>query len=289
MSGVPLLGVTLPQFTEDPRRPVEAARQARSLGYAGAFVFDHLWPLGGPRDRPILECWTLLAAVAAAAGGPGFRLGTLVTRVGLRPAALLAAMAATLGQAAGAPMVVGVGGGDALSNPENEAYGLPGLPPPVRAEAVERAVETLRRPLPGNPVPEVWVGGTGRRLRAVAGRAADAWNIWGATPEEFADGLADVRRAAEAGGRDPAAVRGTWGGQVLIDADARAARERLVDWSVGRDPDEVRRVLAGDPATVAGGLAALGEAGAAWCVLSFVGGDAQAMRAQLATAAGVRT
>jgi alkanesulfonate monooxygenase SsuD/methylene tetrahydromethanopterin reductase-like flavin-dependent oxidoreductase (luciferase family) len=288
IAGVPLLGVTLPQFTDDPHRPVEAARHARSLGYAGAFVFDHLWPLGGPRDRPILECWTLLAALAAAAGAPGFRLGTLVTRVGLRPPALLATMAATLAQAAGAPMVVGVGGGDALSNPENEAYGLPALAPPVRAEAVERAVETLRRPLPGRtPTPEVWVGGRGRRLRAIAGRAADAWNIWGATPDELGDGLADVRRAAEAGGRDPAAVRGTWGGQVLVDCDARAARARLVDWSVGRDPDEVRRVLAGDPATVAAGLAALGEAGAAWCVLSFVGGDAAAMRAQLASAVGL--
>ena len=65
-SGLPLLAVTLPQFTEDPGPALEAAADARRLGFAGAFVFDHLWPLGGDRTRPALECWTLLAAVAAA-------------------------------------------------------------------------------------------------------------------------------------------------------------------------------------------------------------------------------
>ncbi|HEV2896032.1 MAG TPA: hypothetical protein VG411_19985, partial [Actinomycetota bacterium] len=67
---MPLLAVTLPQFSERPGPALESAIDARRLGFAGAFVFDHLWPLGGPRTRPALECWTLLAAVAAATGGP---------------------------------------------------------------------------------------------------------------------------------------------------------------------------------------------------------------------------
>ena len=111
-SGLPLLAVTLPQFSERPGPALEAAADARRLGFAGAFVFDHLWPLGGPRTRPALECWTLLAAVAAATGGPegsgepqggapenqrpGFRVGTLVTRAGLRAPAVVARMAATV-------------------------------------------------------------------------------------------------------------------------------------------------------------------------------------------------
>jgi alkanesulfonate monooxygenase SsuD/methylene tetrahydromethanopterin reductase-like flavin-dependent oxidoreductase (luciferase family) len=284
--GLPLLGVTLPQFREDPDHAVAAARHARSLGYAGAFVFDHLWPLGGPRGRPILECWTLVAALAAATGGRRFRLGTLVTRVGLRPAALLASMAATVGQmSGGVPMVVGVGGGDALTAPENEAYGLPVLGTAARAAEVEEVVRTLRATRPGAPRPEVWVGGTGARLRAVAGGAADAWNVWGAGPDELAAGLAEVRGAAAAAGRDPATVRGTWGGQVLVDADAEAARDRLTAWSAGRDPGEVEQVVAGDPAAVVRHLRTLGEAGADWCVLSFVGGDGATMRARLAEAA----
>ncbi len=70
---VPLLAVTLPQFSERPGPALEAAADARRLGFAGAFVFDHLWPLGGPRTRPALECWTLLAAVAAATGARSIR------------------------------------------------------------------------------------------------------------------------------------------------------------------------------------------------------------------------
>jgi alkanesulfonate monooxygenase SsuD/methylene tetrahydromethanopterin reductase-like flavin-dependent oxidoreductase (luciferase family) len=300
-AGMPLLGITLPQFTADLDRPLAAAHDAQSLGYAGGFVFDHLWPLGGPRTRPILECWMLLAALAAGTGRPSqprpggaepadrrrFRLGTLVTRAGLRPAALLASMAVAAGQAAGGPIIAGVGGGDALSHPENEAYGLPPLGPPERRAEVERAVEALRSAT-GAPRPEVWVGGTGARLRAVAGRAADAWNIWGASPDELAAGLADVRAAAAAVGRDPAEVHATWGGQVLVGEDEAAARAMFAAWADGRDPDEAGRALAGGPATVARHLAELGHAGATWCVLSFVGGDAATMRAQLATAAGLR-
>jgi alkanesulfonate monooxygenase SsuD/methylene tetrahydromethanopterin reductase-like flavin-dependent oxidoreductase (luciferase family) len=284
---MPLLGVTLPQFTVDPGPAIAAAADARAAGYAGAFVFDHMWPLGGPRTRPILEAWALLGALAASAGAPGFRLGTLVTRAGLRPAALLASMAVTIGQAAGAPVIVGIGGGDALSHPENVAYGLPALGRAERAAEVERTCEILRG-WPGSPAPESWVGGAGRRMRAVAGRAADAWNIWGATVEELAAGVADIRAAAEAAGRDPGAVHATWGGQVLLDDDPEAARRRFAAWAQGRDPDEAGQVLVGDGAAVARRLAELGDAGASWCVLSFVGGDAAAMRASLAAAAGLR-
>ena len=71
----PLLAVTLPQFSERPGPALEAAADAQRLGFAGAFVFDHLWPLGGPRTRPALECWTLLAAVAAEPPVAGRRRG----------------------------------------------------------------------------------------------------------------------------------------------------------------------------------------------------------------------
>ena len=67
----PRLAVTLPQFSADPGPALAACRDARRLGFGGAFVFDHLWPLGAP-TRPALEGWTLLAALAAGVGGrPG--------------------------------------------------------------------------------------------------------------------------------------------------------------------------------------------------------------------------
>ena len=301
-SGLPLLAVTLPQFSERPGPALEAATDARRLGFAGAFVFDHLWPLGAEgRTRPALECWTLLAAVAAATGGPegsgeprrgapenqgpGFRVGTLVTRAGLRAPAVVARMAATVGEAAGAPLVVGIGRGDLANRAENLAFGLPFGDPAERAAAVEATVAALRGPLAGTPAPEVWVGGTGPGARDLAGRVADGWNGWALTPEELAAGLAGARRAAELAGRDPAAVAGTWGGQVLVAPDRGEAEALLARWGTGRPPAEVARVLAGDPATVMARLRELGDAGAAWCVLATVGGPGAEMRELLAAAA----
>jgi alkanesulfonate monooxygenase SsuD/methylene tetrahydromethanopterin reductase-like flavin-dependent oxidoreductase (luciferase family) len=147
-AGLPVLGVTLPQFNADPGPALAAARDARRLGFAGAFVFDHLWPLGAPA-HPALECWTLLAALAAQSGGGagGFRVGTLVTRAGLRAPALVARMAATVGQLAGVPPIVGVGRGDLGNRDENLAFGLPFGGAAERSRAVADTVAALRGPL----------------------------------------------------------------------------------------------------------------------------------------------
>jgi alkanesulfonate monooxygenase SsuD/methylene tetrahydromethanopterin reductase-like flavin-dependent oxidoreductase (luciferase family) len=148
-------------------------------------------------------------------------------------------------------------------------------------------VAALRGPLAGSPPPEIWVGGAGPGGQALAGRLADAWNGWARTPQELAAGLAAARKAAERAGRDPARVAGTWGGQVLVAPGRREAEARLARWGDGRPPGEPGRVLAGDPATVTARLRALGDAGAAWCVVAFVGGPAAEMRALLADAAGL--
>ena len=52
--GLPILGVALPQFSAEPGPALAACRDAHRLGFGGAFVFDHLWPLGAP-GRPALE------------------------------------------------------------------------------------------------------------------------------------------------------------------------------------------------------------------------------------------
>jgi alkanesulfonate monooxygenase SsuD/methylene tetrahydromethanopterin reductase-like flavin-dependent oxidoreductase (luciferase family) len=318
MGRLPALAVTLPQYRVEPGPAVAACLDARRLGFAGAFLFDHLWALGGDRTRPALECWTLLAGLAgrvgpaadppvdrgsggleasppvdrgsggpAREGGSGFRLGTLVTRAGLRPPALVARMAATVGQAAGVPPIVGVGRGDRFNRDENLAFGLPYGDAAGRTAAVEAAVAALRSPLAGRPGPPVWVGGNGPTVRALAGRLADAWNGWALTPEKLAAGLADVRRAAVDTGRDPAGLGATWGGQVLVGEDAAEARRLLDRWRSGRPPQEGARVVAGDPEAVVARLAELGEAGATWCVLALVGGPAGIMRSRVAAAAGL--
>jgi alkanesulfonate monooxygenase SsuD/methylene tetrahydromethanopterin reductase-like flavin-dependent oxidoreductase (luciferase family) len=131
------------------------------------------------------------------------------------------------------------------------------------------------------------LGGVGAGGQELAGRLADAWNGWARTPEELAAGLAAVRRAAERAGRDPAGVAGTWGGQLLVAPEPPEAEARLARWGAGRPPGEAARVVAGDPETVTARLRALADAGAAWCVVAFVGGPAAEMRALLADAVGL--
>jgi alkanesulfonate monooxygenase SsuD/methylene tetrahydromethanopterin reductase-like flavin-dependent oxidoreductase (luciferase family) len=314
VAGLPTLAVTLPQFRSDARGTIEALEHSYHLGYSGGFLFDHLWPLGQP-DRPALECWTALAGLAghlstlAAEGdggaGPGgggrasqpsqasgpapaegperFRLGTLVTRAGLRSSALLAHMARTVASVAGAPPIVGIGTGDAGNRPENEAFGIPyHVDPTKRGAELLRAIDALRGPLGGTPAPPVWVGGTSHRAHGLAGRVADGWNGWGLHPDELAAGIAEVRRAAEDSGRDPAAIESSWGGQVLVAEDAAEARAMLERWGADRAPAELARVLAGDGEGVVRRLVELGDAGAVWCVLAFVGGPALRMRTLLA-------
>ena len=292
---LPALAVTVPQFRQRPDDALATFEHAHSLGFAGAFLFDHLWPLGEPA-RPALECWTLLAALAARLGRLGgsagaaepFHLGTLVTRAGLRPPALLAHMATTAGQVAGGRVIVGLGMGDAANRAENEAFGLPYHQDPVaRAAELVRSVAALRGSGAGSAAAEVWVGGAGHRARGLAGRLADAWNGWGLTVGELATALVEVGRAAEDAGRDPAEVAGTWAGQVLLAEGTAEARALLSRWGAGRPAEEVGRVVAGDPATVVGRLAELGEAGAKWCVIAPVGGSGATMRALLAEAAAL--
>jgi alkanesulfonate monooxygenase SsuD/methylene tetrahydromethanopterin reductase-like flavin-dependent oxidoreductase (luciferase family) len=269
------IGVTLPQFTDDPDRFTSGAEQARSLGFDSVWVFDHLWPLGGVRERPILECWTALAYVAAAV--PDVELGTLVTRSSLRNPALLAKMAATLGAVAPGRVIVGLGSGDALNRDENRAFGAPFFSGADRIGQLVSTLEVLQRylktdhaelhdrfvdvsipssPLSSDPV-RVWLGGRSVEVLEVAGRVADGWNGWGANLDGFAE---DASKAKAVSGTRAFEI--SWAGQVVLAATDELAAERLGD----RDP---ARFVTGGPSTVRRQLARAIEAGATHLVVAL--------------------
>jgi alkanesulfonate monooxygenase SsuD/methylene tetrahydromethanopterin reductase-like flavin-dependent oxidoreductase (luciferase family) len=271
------VGVTLPQFTGDSGRFVAAARRAAAVGLDSVWVFDHLWPLTGGRQRPVLEGWTALAWLAAATQHIG--LGTLVTRSTLRHPALLAKMAATVATVAPGRVTVGVGSGDERSRAENEAFGLPYVEGGGRLAQLEDTIAVLRQHgrgtvaysgpharvvgLPASPrpcpPPALWVAGRSPGIIRMAGRLADGWNSWGATPQAFADGVARLEAAA-----GPRSVEPTWGGLVLLaatDSEARAA--------AAARPSSTEGLLVGGPETVAGRLSELVAAGARHVVLTL--------------------
>ena len=120
------IGLVLPLFSGDPERVLSFARQAEELGFDGVFAFDHLFPPGAAADRPSLEAFTVLAAVGATTSR--LVVGTLVTRAQLRPAGLLAKAAAQLDAVSGGRRVVlGIGTGDPIDDPEHRAFGIRSL------------------------------------------------------------------------------------------------------------------------------------------------------------------
>jgi alkanesulfonate monooxygenase SsuD/methylene tetrahydromethanopterin reductase-like flavin-dependent oxidoreductase (luciferase family) len=266
------LGVTLPQFTRDRAAFTEGAERAQELGFDSLWVFDHLWPLGN-RRRPILEAWTSLAWLAETTDD--VTIGTLVTRSSLRHPALLARMAATVSEIAPGRVCVAVGSGDAASSGENLAYGLPYWSGSDRMDQLASTVEVLHRArsgavtyeddfveltgLPAAPGPldyALWVAGRSVDALDIAGRLADGWNAWAASPEEFAkaaDALGDIA------GERPFEL--TWGGQVVVAETDEAARERLGR----RNP---ARFLTGAVVTVGRYLSELAAAGAGHLILA---------------------
>jgi alkanesulfonate monooxygenase SsuD/methylene tetrahydromethanopterin reductase-like flavin-dependent oxidoreductase (luciferase family) len=271
-----MLGVSLPQFTDNPERLIDGVRRAEAAGLDSIWLFDHLWPLGGRKQRPVLECWSTLAWLATIT--ERIQIGTLVTRSSLRHPAVLAKMAATVGEIAPGRVTVGIGSGDAASRAENEAFGIPYYASDERIDQLVSTVKVLRRylndeavthhddfahldALPASPRPKppprIWVGGRSEQVLEVAGTEADGWNAWGGTPEVFA---ADAQLVLDyAKGR---AMELSWGGQVILGASDRDAADKLGS----RDP---KHFILGAPETVATKLQGFVEAGARHFILGL--------------------
>lgn len=271
-----LVGTTLPQFTDDPDRYIEGAKRAEALGLDSIWLFDHMWPLSGGKQRPVLECWTALAWLAEET--TSIRIGTLVTRSSLRHPGVLAKMAATVGAIAPGRLTVTIGSGDELSRDENEAFGIPYYDEDDRVDQLVSAMRcvhhclhdetvsmdddfvTLRDfpPSPSpDPIPRLWVGGRSDDILEVAGTLADGWNGWGGGATRFAQDAATV---VELAGDRPMEL--SWGGLVMLGDDDDAAADKMGDrarkgWVVG------------GPETVAAHFDGLVQAGARHIITTF--------------------
>jgi alkanesulfonate monooxygenase SsuD/methylene tetrahydromethanopterin reductase-like flavin-dependent oxidoreductase (luciferase family) len=205
-----------------------AAVAAEEAGFDGLWTWDHLRdpgrPAGGGHGVP--EAWTTLAALAEVTRR--LALGPLVLNVGMRHPGLLANMAATLQQATGGRLLLGLGAGGSRKTPyvaEQAALGLPVEPDRVRAERVAEAIQVMRRLWTGDPsgftgthyrlerptgylradpAPPVIVGGFGPRMAAIAGRHGDGFNTQARHPQ-LVELSRIAREAHAASGRDPAA------------------------------------------------------------------------------------
>ncbi len=241
-----IVSVTLPQFREDPDALLAAASEAEQLGYHGAFVFDHLYPLSG-RHRPILDAVPTLGALAGVSRH--LRLGTLVLRAPIRPTEVTRRICATAQELSQGRFVCGIGAADSLSKDEFEAYGLDFGSADERIAAVASVVDALDAVCP------IWVAGRSEKIQRLAWSRADGWNVWEVSPAWLASRVEQVEP------KEGFTV--SWGGQVFVAPDERSLHEALEQR--GRPV-----AIAGTPEKIRSRLAELEEAGADEFVLTIL-------------------
>jgi F420-dependent oxidoreductase-like protein len=237
-------GVTLPQIKRTWEEARAAAVEFERLGFDSVWVCDHLYGVPLP-TLPILEAWSLLAAVAAVTSR--VELGTLVTPPFFRNPAVLAKQVATVDQIANGRTIVGLGAGWFAS--EFEAHGCPFPAVGERLRALAETAEVLRRlwteervTFEGRHVtvrdclsepkpvrrPPILIGGGGERvLMPIAARHADIWNNLAVSQGELGRKVEALRRACDAVDRDPATLEVSQQCLVVIAEDDVAARAAL--------------------------------------------------------------
>ena len=276
------LGVILPMFSGSAERVLGFSRDAERLGYDGVFAFDHFFPPEAPADRPSLEAFVTLAAVAGST--TSVRVGTLVTRAQLRPAGLLAKMTANIDHLSGGRMILGIGTGDPIDEPEHRAFGFPTLSKKERRAHLAETVPALkalfrgeawpgghhvppiRGPLlppvtsPGGP--PIWIGGQADPVVRLAATIADGWNGWGMTLEVFEGKSRLLREEADRAGRT---VESTWAGLALVAESDSELRSLITSRREKGLP--VDGVWTGTVPAFRDFLRGLGDRGCAWVVI----------------------
>ena len=178
------------------------------------------------------ECWSLLAALAAATTRIG--LGSLVSCTAFRNPALLAKMAVTVDEVSGGRLTLGLGAGSrpvefvAFGYPTDDAIGrfeealtiIGGLLRHGHVDFVGRhyqARECELRPRGPRPSgPPILIGSRSPRMDRLAACHADGWTpAWPNRAQALAPRIADIDAACRKVGRDPASLDRSVG--VMVD------------------------------------------------------------------------
>jgi len=214
-----------------PGRPweeiLELALHCEATGWDGIYFPDHFMPNAPdatPLDGDVLECWTVLAALAATV--PRLRLAPLVTSVTYRHPAVLANIAAAVDRVSNGRLLLGIGAG--WQENEHAAYGIALGSVKERLDRFEEAcaiiTSLLREPrttvagrhfhvadAPNQPVPvqsplPLLIGGGGeKRTLRIAAQYADEWNTWG-LPDHLSQKIGVLDAHCERLGRDPSQI-----------------------------------------------------------------------------------
>src|SRR5947209_7469739 len=214
---------------------VALARACEEHGVDGLFRSDHY--RGSTRDPGgSLDAWTTLAGLAAITSR--IRLGTLVSPVTFRLAAVLAKSVVTVDHISGGRAELGIGAG--WNEREHAEHDIPFPPTRERVRMLGQQIETIVRhwietadPKPvQRPHPPLIVGGSAKPgTLGPAVRYADEYNTFGADLDELRERKRGLDEACERAGRDPATIRFTLMTTFAVGDDGL----RRVNQLLGRD------------------------------------------------------
>jgi len=254
----------------------EVAAHCEQTGWDAVYFADHFMPNGQgpePLDGNVLECWTVIAALAATV--PRVRLAPLVTSVTYRHPAVLANIAAAVDQVSHGRLTLGVGAG--WQENEHASYGITLGSVRERMDRFTEAVQILRSllseprttlsgqyfqledaPCQPRPVQDrlpLLIGGGGeRRTLRIAAEYADEWNAW-TTPELLAHKLSVLREHCEQIGRDPDEIHVSTQALLYLSTDKQWLEDK-------RQEAGQRPAIIGTPSEVAEIVARYRDAGA---------------------------
>jgi probable F420-dependent oxidoreductase len=252
-------GVTLPNmsFVEGREALVRVARAAEEQGFDSVWVSDHVampvetatpYPYsdkGMKAQRPMSVADPIVALSVVAGCTERIKLGTAVLVLPYRNPLLTAKMLSSLDVYSDGRLVLGVGAGWLAE--EFDALRAPSFT--LRGKIVEEWIEIFRtcwtqdvpsfdgpnysfpavafRPQPARRIP-ILVGGNSPAALRRAATLGDGWIGTSVTPEEGTAALDEIRRCADANGRNPDELSFFCGYTLDLRDDGRTDERHLV-------------------------------------------------------------
>ena len=240
----------------------EFAQRAEESGFDSIWLYDHfLYRSEGKPTVGILECWTMLSALAEATRR--VELGTLVLCNSFRNPAMLAKMAITLDEVSQGRLILGIGAG--WNKPEYDAFGFPF---DHRVGRFEEALQIIRpllrqgrvdfqgkyyqardceiKPLGPRPEgPPLMIGSFGKRMLGLTAKYADLWNTgYLGQPETLVIPRQELIVACQQTGRDPTTL-GVTAMIALYFPDLAPKAPELDNPPLTGSPEEIAQAMRG--------------------------------------------
>lgn len=219
---------------------------AERLGFDSIWVNDHLLPIVGTIEKPMMECWTVLSALAGLT--TSIRLGPLVLNNTFRYPQVVAKMTATLDVVSKGRLELGIGAG--WFKREHEMFGFPYDKHSKRIAMLAEAIELIKSlwteertdfkgkfyrvnnciclPKPmQKPHPPILVGGYSSSILDLVAKHADKSNFILLPSKKFAEKANMLKEKCKRIGRDYSKVTKSFFGEATVVGSEEEAIEQI--------------------------------------------------------------